>query len=110
MELAQCPSRETLQAFCLGQLNDPPFQDVATHLDRCSACQTTLDSVAHAPDTIAIELRRCGANNQIVDDPECDHAIRRFLTVGREFSDAADPGGSVADNSSSEVTSQRLTL
>src|SRR5262245_5962738 len=78
-----CPSREQLQAFYLGQLGDPPFESVATHLDECQACQSTVDQLADAPDTIGSELRRPAISDPFLSEAECDVAVQRFKAADR---------------------------
>src|SRR5262245_39890722 len=81
MESRICPSRETLQAFYQGQLGEPPIEAVAAHLDECEACQSTVDKLADAPDTLAVELRRLVIPDPFLAEAECDLAIQRFQQI-----------------------------
>jgi serine/threonine protein kinase len=92
-----CPSSDELQAFCLGLLEESPFEAVAAHLDRCESCQSTIDRLPRAPDTLGAELRRPPVPDPFVAESECGDAVRRFkLAIPQAVPDRASGDGETA--------------
>ncbi len=81
-QISDCPSVEQLEAFSMGRLSFGDVDTVATHLERCLPCQSTLSALTDSADSILSELRRAKSAEPFVTEPECDDAIALAKAVG----------------------------
>jgi serine/threonine protein kinase len=56
--IAACPSQDRLSAFQVGRLSAVELEDIASHVDSCSQCLATLDSLSDKTDPFLVELRQ----------------------------------------------------
>lgn len=54
---AVCPSSEELARFCRGEVKNQRLEELASHLDSCSHCQSLLSAVGNSSDELLSELR-----------------------------------------------------
>jgi serine/threonine protein kinase len=57
MAVRGCPTHEELAAFSAGKLSDDAADTIAQHLDRCSDCQATIESLVQAGGSLVQKLR-----------------------------------------------------
>jgi serine/threonine protein kinase len=53
-----CPGRDRLSAFQIGRLSALELEGIAAHVDSCTACLATLDSLSDQTDPFLAELRQ----------------------------------------------------
>ena len=58
MSPTRCPSRDELADYNSGKLPEDALNSVANHVEECPSCQTTLQSLLAAEDTVELGLRR----------------------------------------------------
>ena len=73
----ECLSQEQMLAYALGMLPLDSLEAVAAHVDVCSDCQTTVDSLQHREDTMISELRPIAAEPEFQEEPEFLEAVSR---------------------------------
>lgn len=73
----QCPDRDELERFLLGQVSDLELADIEGHLSHCSSCLRTLEDL-HAQDPLieAFRSQRAARDNQ--EDEQAESMIRRL--------------------------------
>lgn len=76
-----CVSRNRLQEFTLGYLDDEESSRIEVHLQECPACDETLAQLDEATDSLLRELRCQPAASQYADDSQCQQAIDRVQTI-----------------------------
>src|SRR5262249_34862496 len=81
MALATCPSRDDLQAFSDGALATELHEEVAQHLETCSACQAVLETLPPAAASWAAALAQPVAADPFQEEAECQAAVARYETV-----------------------------
>src|SRR5262249_39069882 len=62
-----CPSREELAAFAVGDLPRQALARVAGHVEECPACETTLQTLDGLPDPLVAALRQPAPGDGTVD-------------------------------------------
>jgi eukaryotic-like serine/threonine-protein kinase len=86
MEIIDCPSKEFLSAFALGNLTEVEVDLVAEHLDSCPACCEQLRRLDERVDTMIVELRRrLAADRDLSKDgstTDFDRESARGFSVG----------------------------
>jgi serine/threonine protein kinase len=82
MSLPDCPSREELFDYAVGRLSDDASDVLASHLDACSTCQTTLATLHDANDSLVARLRAPVSDDPLLAEPECGVALARAKAVG----------------------------
>jgi WD40 repeat protein len=60
MRGSDCPTKQVLAAFNLGELPEPALEVISRHLEGCPACEAYLDSLDDRGDSALIALRRPG--------------------------------------------------
>ena len=58
MDSTNCPSRDDLRRFAVGDLEARAFATIATHLESCRACEASLQGLDSATDPLVSALRR----------------------------------------------------
>jgi hypothetical protein len=81
---ADCPSREELTRFAVGDLGGAALARVADHVGRCPGCDTTLQELDGLPDPLVTALR------QPVTAPDPD-VPPELLTAARSAIEAGPP-------------------
>ena len=78
-----CYSRDELQAFALGKLNEAEAQSVEQHIDDCAVCEETVAILDDATDSLLRELRtgRDAAIEQPPVEKEYERAIQELQQV-----------------------------
>lgn len=95
MPVTACPNRELLARYLLGHLRDEEFEHIASHVESCQACQTHLDRLDGAADSLVNALRQTGPPPLDGDDSELEELVSRVEALGRESPrDQSDKGGS----------------
>lgn len=75
-----CPSKEELRSLSLGQLADSDSETLLSHLDTCIVCQSNLETVDDAEDSLIVSLR--GTESDEVDaEPQRELAMARALSA-----------------------------
>ena len=69
-----CLEKNRTLAYALGKISPDLVDSVASHVDSCSDCQTTLASAAMADDTLVTNLRIAATKEPIFDEPELKRA------------------------------------
>ena len=94
MSLVTCPSRRDLQAFAIGDLPSPDFDQIADHVEHCDQCGTTLEDIAgrdelltqlHAlsePDAAMAPATRAEENDSVAMVVDPGRHIARKMTKG----------------------------
>jgi serine/threonine-protein kinase len=78
-----CPGPERLQDYVQGKLDLPTHEHVEVHLDACTLCQATvetLDDLAHPPSSL---WRHPPPGTATVDDPSLAPLVDRVKSLGR---------------------------
>jgi serine/threonine protein kinase len=91
--MPDCPSREELFEYTVGRLSDDVSEVLASHLDACSTCQTTLATLNDANDSLVARLRSPVPDDPLLAEPECGVALARAKAVaGRPAGISSPPG------------------
>ena len=60
-----CPTPEELRAFHLGDLCEATLTEIATHLEKCPACESAAQNLDRVTDPIVVAYRRSAQNGPI---------------------------------------------
>jgi hypothetical protein len=92
---SECPSRELLFAFSVGDLAGEIQERIAQHLERCGGCVAALQELDHVADPLLGQLRqslppdivpRSGGATTVADEsPSLDPAARAEATPGKRY-------------------------
>jgi hypothetical protein len=63
MDATGCPDRAELEGFVVGRLSGSEFARVASHVERCGDCETTLRDLDQVADPLLCQLRRLPATD-----------------------------------------------
>ena len=88
MSSENCPSRESLLQFSIGNLSEELSNELAEHLDSCSDCQSTIMNLEDAEDTVIVRLRTPLGEVASKVEPEFLAAMAKALAM------SAHAGGS----------------
>ena len=92
--LVGCPAPEELAAFRLGKLPPENVEALAEHLEHCPACQGHLEAQEPDCDSLLEGLRQPLDPEPFSDEPGCDFALARVLSLGDAGDDSpAEPAG-----------------
>ena len=75
MSAPDCPTREELFAYFVGQLPEDAAEPLIEHLDTCSHCQDSLTALSDADDPLVGQLRISEPESPYTGEPECREAI-----------------------------------
>jgi serine/threonine protein kinase len=75
MDLADCPSADTLHAFIIGKLDDGVLDEVASHVETCANCQAMLDTLSARQDSLVGRLHAATGDDPYANETECRRAI-----------------------------------
>ena len=75
MNVALCPDRERLESYALGKPAPDDLDSVAEHLLACPDCDSVVESLESASDSLVEELRKPALEDQLEQEPE----LRRSL-------------------------------
>ncbi len=92
MTATQCPSHQRLHAYSCGRLPDDDSQAVYEHLQDCHDCQSELNAVDDADDSLIVDLRADDQYAGFSDEPECRRALAKALGA---LARADDKDGSI---------------
>ncbi len=87
-----CPAAEDLAAFRLGRLAPPDVEGLAGHLEHCSECRGRLEALEAEDDALLEALRRPPEPEPFSDEPGCQFALARVLSLGEPVADLSDGG------------------
>lgn len=76
-----CPDREKIAAYLLGDLSDAEGETVARHLTVCQQCDAVADELESASDELSDLLRRSPPSSDHMDEPECQRAVERASSL-----------------------------
>jgi len=99
MPTLDCPSRELLQGFALGDLPDPQIEAVTDHLESCTECEQTVALFEDQSDTFIGRLRAPVVKSRFADEPEFHRAVAAANAVAREPSFEAEEAAEPMDES-----------
>jgi len=77
MRATNCPGREQLRAFVRGAVSPDVAEAIIEHLERCSACETTIERLERGPDTLIAACRHPVAAHPFAEEPQCGRAVAR---------------------------------
>ena len=66
MSSTNCPSREELSRFAVGNLDARIFPGIAAHVEHCRACEATLQALDAAADPL---ITACASRSQRTAKP-----------------------------------------
>jgi serine/threonine protein kinase len=81
MVSSQCPGREQLVAFTLGELPEESIDTITAHLDCCPACESIAATLDQASDTLVSQLRGPLHESQVAHDPECQRVLAQLKAI-----------------------------
>ena len=81
MPLGNCPDRQTLSAFAMGNLADAVSESVVLHIETCPVCQSALATLEDGNDTLIAQLRSPGAQVAYLDEAGCQEAVARLKAM-----------------------------
>jgi eukaryotic-like serine/threonine-protein kinase len=76
MSATNCPERETLARFAIGDLDAAEFARISTHVEQCHACEVALQTLDAHTDPLVASLRQSA-------DIECGEVPRPLLAAAR---------------------------
>ena len=76
---ATCPSRDKLRALTMGIVSEDQSDVLLRHLDDCGECQSELDTLDNAEDSLIVGLRNHAPGSDIDSEPQCHLAIAKAL-------------------------------
>src|SRR5206468_8977291 len=88
MGVMGCPERAELEGLALGSLPEPVLVRVAGHVERCAACEDTLQALDPLADPLLSQLRRLSGPDGLEPEPVPDELIAA-VRAGRGRSGAA---------------------
>ena len=91
---ADCPSREQLYGYAIGDLPEDTASDVSAHVEQCPPCEETLVDLEQQSDTLVSALGHRVEKDSFLDEAGLGHALAMIKQIGREPSVAGDGGGS----------------
>jgi tRNA A-37 threonylcarbamoyl transferase component Bud32 len=91
MASVTCPDRRRLENYLLGKLSEQDLDSIAGHVDTCTICQSAVEALDHAEDSLVAELHGSIAN-QSVPDEELEELVSRALIICRGAPPAANSG------------------
>jgi serine/threonine protein kinase len=97
-----CPDPDELRALLRGAGND----QVAAHVEACSACQAALGELTQPPDGLEQQLRQAGREAPFGED-ECRRALAAVEGFAPPAGPSAPPAAS-ADSSTTTLTPRQL--
>jgi len=100
MAAIDCPGREQLLAYALGTLPEDAGEAVASHLESCDVCESTIAGLDAASDTFIARLREPLAESQVGREPEYQQVAAKIKAMGP----AASCAVRTADSGSKEHT------
>src|SRR6185437_12647070 len=77
MVISACPASDELAQFQRGNLPSGKLEELAVHLESCSACQASLDSLPSVADELLVDLREI----RDIDAPEDDSLIAEVAAL-----------------------------
>ena len=78
-----CPSPELLGQFLSGKLHSPESEHVASHLDSCQKCLSTIDRVSQVNDTISHHLNN-ESPEEVLNDELYLKIVEKHFTDGHQ--------------------------
>ena len=75
MSETNCPSREELFAFLVGDLSEDTAVTVIEHITSCQTCQETLTTLDEADDTLITRLRNPQPEHTYLSEPQCREGV-----------------------------------
>lgn len=79
MTATECPSKEQLRELTLGNLSLADSDDLVDHLKHCVQCQTDLETLDSAEDSLITGLRAREGDDPLDREPECSLAVAKAL-------------------------------
>lgn len=81
MTATACPTADRLIAYSLGRLPEDENDELFEHLKHCDSCQSELETVDDAEDSLISELRVGDEHAEFLDEPDCKRAMAKALGV-----------------------------
>jgi serine/threonine protein kinase len=80
MAVLDCPQPSVLASFCDGLINDEESSLIAAHVEECTQCQDSLETlVEDSPDALLRNLRRSPEiGSQFAAEPMCQNIVERI--------------------------------
>jgi WD40 repeat protein/tRNA A-37 threonylcarbamoyl transferase component Bud32 len=98
MPTMTCPTADRLIAFQTGKLRHDDLNEIAAHVESCTACLTVLERVSTMKDSLVNELRQARPRDGFSEEPDCRRALNNAAALlgdsthtRDETADAAPP-------------------
>ncbi len=92
MHPATCPAADQLSAYVIGKLPPDLFESVASHVERCPACEASLHILEQLSDPLLANLRHDEPANPWLGEPQLQAALAQAQSLaGRPQAAAAAP-------------------
>jgi formylglycine-generating enzyme required for sulfatase activity/uncharacterized ferredoxin-like protein len=101
MNACHCPSKETLEAYVSGRLDDGAHRSIDHHLDACPGCQQALETLDDLAQTRVSFLQPGVPQEAAADDP----ALRRLVADVKAL---VSPGAPASDSAATTCTAAEL--
>ena len=82
MAVLACPDREQLHAFRAGKLAEDASSQIAEHVDACDPCRSAIEALECSNDRFEAALRRSPPNDEFLNEPQCQQAIKAIQVFG----------------------------
>ena len=90
MPLATCPDANALREFRLGKTLAHDARQIAEHLDRCPSCQSKIETIDDAADTLVHGLRQ-PISDEFDAEPDLQRALMAVEALGSELPSQTSP-------------------
>ncbi len=86
-----CPTQDELKSFSAGRLPDELAIELGRHVDQCSPCQRTLETLADSGDTLVLAMQRPAPADDYQREPGYQRVESAIAAIGRDPSFVARP-------------------
>ena len=71
---SKCPDHNQVAGYAVGKLSTEVFDSIGTHIESCSTCQASLDTMEDEDDSVLMAVRHV-KTIQDADDSELDDLL-----------------------------------
>jgi uncharacterized protein (TIGR03067 family) len=82
MNAAECPQRERLSAYLLGDLPEDEMDNLVRHVEVCPDCETAIEALESGSDTLIGKIRQPPPVDPFAGEPECNEALSKAAKIG----------------------------
>jgi serine/threonine protein kinase/Leucine-rich repeat (LRR) protein len=95
--MTTCPNREQLSGYILGLLPEGAVEEIAEHVDQCSACEAAVLTLERTPDTVVSALRQPAPADPVLAEQACRRAIEQIQALAGDSVVDAPPTKSAVE-------------